>query len=73
MKDRAKVALANCVCASENNDTKKGKLTTYCQVVRYQLAFYATEDVTVEAGVTIRNFKQLEHIAAVRYSELLWE
>lgn len=49
-KDQGNTVVAHRMCATKKDDHQRnGELTTCCQVVRYLLVAYATEDVIVEA------------------------
>lgn len=74
MKDSVKAALAHWVCATEDEDLqKKPKLTSFCQILNYLLATYATGDVIAETKTEITKIKQAEYLSAVRYPEVLSE
>lgn len=73
-KERAKAALIHRVCTTRKDDSQsEGRLTTYCQVVCYLLATYATDNVIAEAKANITSFYQSENKSATRYAQLLWE
>lgn len=62
------------VCATKEADPRKeGNMTTDCQVVSFLLATYATDDVLTVLKANVANFKQLEGMPVIRYSEVLWE
>lgn len=48
-------------------------LTTYCQVINYFQETCATHDIISKAETEIVNFEQRARMAAVCYSEVLWE
>lgn len=61
MRDQIKSALAHRVCATKEDDPQKErKLMTYCKVVSYLIATYASDDVMANAEADITNFKQPE-------------
>lgn len=61
MKDSAKAAVVHRVgAAKERFPELDRKSTTYCQLVKYLLATYATEDLIADIEVEITNFKQPE-------------
>lgn len=58
MKDPFKAAPTHRLCTSVNEDLhEEEKQTTYCQVVTYLLATYATDHVIAEAEAEITDFK----------------
>lgn len=72
MEDPAKPALARTVRATrEDEPQQEGELATYCQVVSYLLATYATDDGLTEVEAETTNFKQPGGMTAVSSSELL--
>lgn len=74
MKNPAIAALVHHLWVMENDDPQReGKLITSSQVVGYQLATYAIEDVIAESEAEMTTFKQAEHTYAVRYTERFWE
>lgn len=68
-----KAALSNRVTDDERNRQHNEKPTTYCQVVRYLLETYATDDVIAEAKSEITTFKQPASMTTVWYSKVFWE
>lgn len=74
MKDPVKAALAHGVSATNEDDPQQeGNFTTYCQVVKYLLANYPTDDFMAETEVDMANFKQPEGMFSVPYSQVLLE
>lgn len=68
MKDQGKAALEYRICASNEDDPEQeGRLTTYCQIVIYLLAIYASNNVIAKAEADITNFMETEGMSSVRY------
>lgn len=51
---------------------QKGKLKSYCEVVGYLLATYATEAINTKASMDIMNFMQPAGRSAVEYAQEIW-
>lgn len=60
------------VWQKRNDHPKEHKTPSYVQSVSILLVLCVTDDIIVEAGMVATNFKQPEHISALRYSEVLW-
>lgn len=72
MKDPAKASLAHRVSATKEDVLEQeGKLTTYSEVGNYLPATFDTDDVIADMEAGITNFKHLEGMTAVCYSEVL--
>lgn len=57
---------------TENDALQKhGKPPAYCQLVKYLLNKYATDDVITEAEDEATNFQHRAHMSGVRYAKEL--
>lgn len=73
MKKPAGAALNTRTCLSSlNHARQEGKLTSYCDVVSYLLATYATVAIIAKAGMNIKNSRQIACQSAVEYVQVLW-
>lgn len=74
MNDQAKAVFALRVSGTKEVDSQRREKTIkYCHAFNYLLATYAAHTVIAETKADIKNFKRLERMLAVRYSEVLWE
>lgn len=73
MKELVGAALSAGRClASSRWSHKEGKLTSYFQVSSYFVNTYATDDIIVEADVDNINYRQLQDVNDVDYSQSPW-
>lgn len=56
---------------SSNGVHPEGKQTSYCQVINYLLALYATDGIIAEVNMGIMDFKQLDCQREVEYGQPL--
>lgn len=74
LRKPAGAAVNEVICLSSSGYLpSEGKLTSYCEVVKYVQPMYATNDTIADAHMDIVNCKQPTGQSAVEYGQAFWK